>query len=110
MIDKAKFNRARSAILKAKQALSAYDVELHSKLGPYASSINNAKRLKLQASYDRACSRMWTLLEASPRRWDSGVPSTWVCEELSYEMACRSLGDTLSVIPPLAYGSRVALK
>lgn len=50
---------------------------------------------------DRARDAIYAWLEKfSPRAWDRGVPSYWVCGELGYQDAIRT--GPLTVVPPPA--------
>lgn len=114
MINRAKFDRARAAALKAHEARTSFRATLEAKHGPqylFACSSSEDKRLdRLDAAYGRAYDRMFTLLEASPRNWSFNVPAHWVVTELSYDDAIRPIGEPLSVVPPVSYGNRHPIK
>jgi hypothetical protein len=107
-INRAKFDKARAAVLKARDAHDALASALAFKYGPggarWASGRERALMTRLLAAYDRASERMHKVLAASPRDWTRGVPTCWVVEDLSYEDAVRQVSEPLSVTPPKAYG------
>lgn len=61
---------------------------------------------KLRESAEVA-SRAFTdhLATFSPRDWTYGVPVHWLLEKLTFEDAVRSVGEKLSVVPPMSYGA-----
>lgn len=112
MINPVQFSRARSAVLAARAALLEITQALRLKYGDekYGSLAEQRKRTRAMAAYDKAGSRMFALLEASPRSWREGVPAVWVVENLSYADAVRPKSDPLSVEPPCAYGYTRSIK
>lgn len=115
MIAAAKFAQVRSTVLAKRAAYDQVRGELSLKYGSACNPVHYGKgeRTKLeraQAAYDKACDRMFTLLEASPRDWRSGVPSIWVAETLSYVDAVRPTTEPLSVTPPCSYGNTCPLR
>jgi len=69
----------------------------------------DAKKLERLEEAERTAGRAFTdyLATISPRDWSYGVPLQWVLETLTFEDAVRPVGETLSVVPPLSYGSTV---
>lgn len=105
----AEFAKVRTTILAKRATHDDVRRALSQKYGSACNAVHYGKgdRTKLEradAAYDKACSRLFELLEASPRDWRSGVPATWVAETLSYEDAVRPVSDPLSVTPPCSYG------
>src|ERR1043165_4864688 len=77
-IDRKRFDTIRAAALAARTKLDDFRIGLEVKYGgrvQWASRGEQTKLSKLQTAYDRCATRMYTLLEASPRVWMSGVPS-----------------------------------
>lgn len=61
---------------------------------------------RLSAAVDKAGDALFAHVQAiSPRDWSVGVPVSWVLEDLTFEDAERPVGEPLSVVPPLSYGS-----
>lgn len=112
MINRTRWDKARAAVLAARKACNDFDCELRVRYGEtrWAGRAERAKRERLYAALSRACGRIWQLLERSPRDWAHGVPAQWVTERLSYEDAIRPLGETLSVVPEVAYGYTQPIK
>lgn len=110
MIDRKKWDRARAKVLATRDAREARLSALRVKYGAEMSLhwLSAAERGRVNVAierYDKACDAFWALLMPSaPRAWFHGVPSAWVCEELTYADAVRPLSEQLSVVPPCAYG------
>lgn len=114
-INQAKFQEVRNRVLQAACALEAHDTTLAVKYGPgrqshWYSAGERTRLERLRAAYDRQCSRMFRLLEKSPRRWDTGVPSWWVAQCLEYADAILPVNVPLARTPPLAYGATEPLR
>jgi hypothetical protein len=115
MIAADKFARARSTVLAKRAAYDQIRVALSVKYGSTCNAVHYGKgeRAKLErasAAYDKACDRIFTLLQDSPRDWRSSVPVAWVAETLSYADAVRPTTDQLSVTPPCSFGNTIPLR
>lgn len=109
MINERRFDAARRKVLAARAKRDAHDAALHAKYGPGAqwaryTGAQQRRRQALAAAYDRAADAMFALLADSPRNWLSGVPADWVAETLTYADAVRPESESLTVVPPCAYG------
>ena len=107
MILRAKFDRARDAVLVAMAKRDELQRALEYRYGgeiTWATPAEKKRLERLRAAYDRASDRMYRLLEASPRDWSRGVPAYWVATQLTYDDAVRPTSEPLSVEPPKAYG------
>jgi hypothetical protein len=109
-INRARFDAARAAVLLAKTMREDFELELAIKYGPghrraWYRDAEVRKLDQLGKRRDRAYARMFRLLEASPRNWDSGVPSHWVACELTYADAIKPRTTPLDVTPPLSCGA-----
>lgn len=108
-LSRATFDKARAAVLKARDERDSARNALERKYGggmqlTWVSAGERSRYERLARAYDRASDRMHLLLEQSPRDWKRGVPTSWVVEDLSYEDAVRPASDPLSTEPPRAYG------
>lgn len=108
---RAKFAELRSKYLAAQDKVDQFDSALRAKYGSsYQSSWLKAGDRgtmdRLRAARGRVADAFTKHLASfSPRDWEVGVPHHWVCESLTYEDAARPKNETLSVRPPMAYGS-----
>lgn len=69
----------------------------------YAPKGKRDKADRASRAEEKAADAIFAWLDAnSPRDWRRGVPSAWVCGELTYADAMTT--DQLSVVPPVAYG------
>jgi hypothetical protein len=103
---RAKFDKARAAVLAARNARDEQRGALERKWQDprWAPAGERAKLERLRRAYDRASARMHSLLATGPRDWARGVPSYWVVEQLTYDDAFRPTSEPLSVEPPRAWG------
>jgi hypothetical protein len=108
--DKKKWDTLHAAYAKASEALLAYEIELGRKYGhnfqaQWLSAGQLNKFEKLSNAKDKIGEKIYELVERiSPRRWDQGVPSWWVRQQLTWEDAIRPVGEPLSVVVPGSYG------
>ncbi len=105
-----RFCTARGRYQTAYAALQDHEIDLAVKYGrcarEWCSTKEKRRTEQLRAALDRASAAFHKLLATlSPRDWSYGVPSHWLCLHLSYEDATRPVGEPLSVVPPLSYGS-----
>lgn len=106
-----KFDSLRAKYLAAKSKLDEYRSELRLKYGSeyrdfWLKDGERKRSDRLQASADKVSAAFFEHLQSfSPRDWSYGVPLAWVLEDLAFEDAARPAGETLSVVPPLSYGS-----
>lgn len=109
MINRAKFDKARAAVLAKRAALDEMRNAFARRYGgpwlpSWLSAADRAKLERASAAYDRAGGRMFKLLLGSPRDWRAGVPAVWVAEDLTYRDAIAAADEPLAVTPPCAYG------
>ena len=108
---RAKFAELRSKYLAAKAKIDQYDSALGARYGtsyqsPWLKAGERSTLERLRAARGRVGDAFTKHLASfSPRDWENGVPHHWVCESLTYEDAARPRNETLSVRPPMAYGS-----
>lgn len=115
MIDQNKFDKLRAQLLAIQSRIDEMRRAFDLKYGPgFQKSWAPKSGVKTLEAYERAFSKasdqMYALLEASPRYWLREVPTHWVLLELSFADAVRPLSETLSVVPPCAYGCSQPIK
>jgi hypothetical protein len=98
-------NKARTAGLAVRNAEITLAVKYGSANVRWASRAEQRKLEQLRERRDRACERIFAMLEEAPRDWTTGVPQWWVCTELTYDDAFRSASKPLSATPPLSFGA-----
>lgn len=108
-----RFTALRVRYLEKRDARDAFEREIRWKYGDGWSDawIGRGERTKLErlrAAADKAASAFYDYLTViSPRDWSYGVPTCWIYESLTYEDAVRPANESLSMVPPLSYGSTV---
>lgn len=94
---------------KAHERLLSYQYELQRQYGEtWRAPAGKQRRYEALREVEQSASGAifdW-LREYSPREWSCGVPSHWICTELTEADALTS--GELSVIPPVAYGATPA--
>ena len=111
--DREKFDALRTRYLAKQARLDEQRSAFRSKYGSEWKetwlSRADAKKLERLDEAERVASRAFTdhLDSISARDWTYGVPVQWLLETLTFEDAVRLVGEKLSVVPPLSYGSTV---
>jgi hypothetical protein len=111
---RAKFEAAQKAACVARRAIDEIEIDLAVKYGRgnerWASRAEQKRLEQRRAQWDRACDRVWRMLQGAPRDWGTGVPVWWICEKLTYDDAFRPTNEPLSVVPPLSYGQTAPIR
>lgn len=106
-----KFDALRAKHLAARDRFDAVRSDLAARYGAeYLDSwLKPGERSALarcRAALEKSGDALFAHVQSfSPRDWSYGVPVSWVREELTFEDAARPLGEPLSVVPPLSFGS-----
>lgn len=107
-----RFERSQEAYRKASALVDALDIHLSVRYGrrEWASVAERRSLDKARALQRRCAERVFKALDGAPRDWMHGVPSHWVCGDLTVDDAFRPKTEPLSVTPPIACGSTQAMR
>lgn len=106
-----KFDALRAKYLAASAKWKEQDVVFSLKYGSgyrdsWLKSSDRKARERSYAAVEKTGDALFAHVQSiSPRDWSRGVPQYWVLGELTFEDAVRPVGEALSVVPPLSYGS-----
>jgi hypothetical protein len=108
-----KFNQLRIMYLAQSKALDECKSCARSKCGEgwQESWLSKSEQRQLESTRNRLSKAESVffdyLTSISPRDWSYGVPCHWLYEKLSFADAVRPIGERLSVVPPMSFGSTV---
>jgi len=116
--DKKRWDELHAAYAKASEAAHEYDLQLARKYGStyqpsWLKKGDRDKQDALRARADKIGDKIVELLvRVSPRgqAWLSGVPAHWIRSDLTWEDAIRPRDESLSVVPPTAWGSTTPIQ